>query len=76
MPLAIYGNVKEQQSVLYAPRVYGSWSASLRYDVASHVALKTQVSRAQASNPQYWVTPSPTSNAYVNVYSVGADFVF
>jgi hypothetical protein len=76
MPLVIYGNVKEKQSLLYAPREHDSWSASLRYDVGSHVALKAQVSRAQGSNPQYWVTPNPASNTYVNVYSVGADFVF
>jgi hypothetical protein len=76
LPLVIYGNVKERQSVLYAPSEHGSWSASLRYDVATHVALKAQVSRAQASNTQYWVTPNAASNAYVNLYSIGADFVF
>ena len=76
LPLAVYGHVKEQQSLLYAPSEYGSWSASLRYDVVSNVALKAEVSRAQASNAQYWVTANTASSAYVNVYSIGADFVF
>jgi hypothetical protein len=76
LPMAIYGHVKEEQSLLYAPSQSGSWSASLRYDVVNNMALKAQVSRAQASNGQYWVTANTASNANVNVYSVGVDFVF
>jgi hypothetical protein len=76
LPLAIYGNLKEQQGVLYPKSQYGSWSGSLRYDVASSVALKAEVSRAGAANPQYWITPNNASNAHVNVYSIGVDFVF
>lgn len=76
LPLAVYGHIQEQQGLLYAASQYGSWSGSLRYDVVSNVALKAQISHAQASNGQYWVTTNPASNAYVNVYSLGVDFVF
>ena len=76
LPLVIYGNIKEQQGILYAPSKSGAWSGSLRYDVTSNIALKAEVSRAQASNAQYWVTANSASTAYVNVYSIGADFVF
>ena len=76
LPLVLYGHVKEQQSLLYSPSQFGSWSANLRYDVASNIALKAEISRAQASNAQYWVTSNTASNAYVNVYSLGVDFVF
>jgi hypothetical protein len=76
LPLVTYGNVKEQQSLLYAPSRFGSWSGNLRYDVKTNVALKAEVSHAQAGNNTYWVTPNTASNAHVNVYSVGVDFVF
>ena len=76
LPLVLYGHVKEEQSLLYSPSQFGSWSANLRYDVATGFALKAEISRAQASNAQYWVTPNTASNAYVNVYSLGVDFVF
>jgi hypothetical protein len=76
LPLVTYGNVKEQQSLLYAPSRFGSWSGSLRYDVKTNVALKAEVSNAQAGNNTYWVTPNTASNAHVNVYSVGVAFVF
>ncbi|MFL6603260.1 MAG: hypothetical protein ACJ8R9_18300 [Steroidobacteraceae bacterium] len=76
LPLAIYGHIKEEQGLLYAPSQFGSWTASFRYDVANNIALKAQISRAQAANAQYWVTANAASNAYVNVYSVGVDFVF
>ncbi len=76
LPLATYGNVKEQQSLLYAPSRFGSWSGTLRYDVKNNVALKAEVSRAQAGNNTYWVTPNTAVDKHVNVYSVGVDFVF
>lgn len=76
LPMLIYGNVKEDQSLLATPRSFGTWSANLRYDVTTGIALKAEISRPQAANGQYWITPDLNSTARVNVYSVGADFVF
>jgi Gram-negative porin len=76
LPLVTYGSVHQEQSLLSAPYTKGAWSAGLRYDVVSNVALKAEVSRAQESNGLYFVTTNLTSSQYVNVYSIGADFVF
>jgi hypothetical protein len=75
-PLLMYGNFKQQQSLFFQEGSWGSWSGSLRYDVAHNVALKAQVSRAPAGSSNFWVVPNPASSEHVNVYSVGADFVF
>lgn len=76
-PLLSYSAYKPKQSlVVPADASYGSWSASLRYDVVRNIALKAQVTRAQAGDDQYWVIPNPASSARINVYSLGADFVF
>jgi hypothetical protein len=76
-PLLIYGKYNPGQSLLTPEAAsYGTWSGSLRYDIVRNVALKAQVSRAQAGNSTYWVTPNPASGERINVYSVGADFVF
>jgi hypothetical protein len=75
-PLLIYGKFNPRQSLVYTDASYGTWSASVRYDVVRNVALKAQVSRAQARNEAYWITPSPTADERVNVFSLGADFVF
>ncbi|MEP6546066.1 MAG: porin [Gammaproteobacteria bacterium] len=75
-PLAIYGHIHQEQSLLGSPRSWSTVAASLRYDVVHNIALKAQVSRPQASNSTYWVTGSAASGERVNVYSVGADFVF
>lgn len=75
-PLVMYGKFEAHSSVLFPQGSYGTWSGSLRYDVVRNVALKAQVSRPQAGNPIYWVVPNPSSSERVNVYSVGADFVF
>jgi len=75
-PLLTYGIFKPDQSLLFTGGSFGTWSGSLRYDVVQNIALKAQVSRPQASNAAYWVTPNNASDKRVNVYSVGADFVF
>jgi hypothetical protein len=76
-PLLIYGKFNPGQSAVTPEAAsYGTWSGSLRYDIVRNVALKAQVSRAQAGNTTYWVTSNPASDERVNVYSVGADFVF
>ena len=75
-PMLIYGKFNAKQSLAFRQGSYGTWSASLRYDLLRNVALKAQYSRPQAANPNYWVQPDATSDERVNVYSVGADFVF
>ena len=76
-PLLSYSAYKPKQSlVVPANASYGSWSGSLRYDVVRNIALKAQVTRAKAGDDQYWVIPNFASSASINVYSVGADFVF
>jgi len=75
-PLLIYGKFDPKNSLVATAASYGTWSASLRYDVVRNIALKAQISRPQAGNSTYWVTPDPTSSTRVNVFSLGADFVF
>jgi hypothetical protein len=78
LPLVMYTKFNEQKSLVVPDQVtFGTWSAMLRYDVVTNVALKAEISRPQASNGAWWVSGSnPDPNARVNVYSVGADFVF
>ena len=76
LPLVIYGNSHEQASLLSAPYTKASWSANLRYDVVSNIAIKAEISQAKANNGLYFATPDPTSNENVRVYSLGVDFVF
>lgn len=75
-PLVIYGNFKQQESLFYQQGSWGSWSGSLRYDVARNVALKAEVTRAPAGSMNFWTAANPASNEHINVYSLGADFVF
>ncbi len=75
-PLVMYGNFKQEASLGNTPGSYGTWSASLRYDVVRNIALKAQLSRPQAANSTYWVTSDPAATQRVNVFSLGADFVF
>jgi hypothetical protein len=75
-PLLIYGSFNPRQSLAYTNANDASWSASVRYDVVRDVALKAQISRPQARNEAYWITPSPSSDQRVTVFSLGADFVF
>jgi hypothetical protein len=44
--------------------------------VVRNVALKAQISRPQAANTTYWTVANYNSTERVNVYSLGADFVF
>jgi predicted porin len=76
LPTVTYGNDHEEQSLLSAPYTKASWSATLRYDVVSNIALKAEVTTAKANNGLFWATPNPTSDENVRVYSLGADFVF
>ncbi|MGO9991091.1 MAG: hypothetical protein ACLPTF_01060 [Steroidobacteraceae bacterium] len=75
-PLVSYAKFQPSESLVVAAGNYSTPSASLRYDVASNVALKAQVSRPQAGNGAYWVARSLTANERINVASLGADFVF
>jgi hypothetical protein len=75
-PLLIYGKFDQLNSLAGPASGHGAFSASLRYDVVHNIALKAQYSRPQASSTPYWVIPDPASNKRVNVYSLGADFVF
>ena len=76
LPLVTYGTTHEEQSILGTPTTKASWSASLRYDVVSNVALKAEITRAPGSDGIYFATTNTTSDEHVNVYSLGADFVF
>jgi hypothetical protein len=75
-PLAMYSVLNITDSILQNPASYHTWGASLRYDVLRNLDLKLQISRAQAGNSSYWVVRNLASNERVNVYSLGADFVF
>jgi len=75
-PLAMYSAYNVGASELPTARSrYGTWSGSLRYDVVRNLDLKLQVTRPQASNGFYWVAPT-AADTRINVYSLGADFVF
>ena len=76
LPLVTYASAHAEQSILSTPYTKNSWSASLRYDVVSNVALKAEVTRAPGSDGIYFATTTPNSDEHVNVYSLGADFVF
>ncbi len=76
LPLVTYGSVHEEQSLLSNPYTKNSLSASLRYDVVSNIALKAEVTRALGSDGLYYSTTNTASDKHVNVYSLGADFVF
>jgi hypothetical protein len=75
-PLVTYAASTWKNSIISSARSYNDPSVSLRYDIASNVALKAQISRDQASNPIIWTTNNPASNERINVFSLGADFVF
>jgi len=75
-PMVIYGGLKENGSLADGNNYYGTWSVALRYDVVRNIALKAEASRPIAANPAYWVTPNPDSNQRINVFGLGADFVF
>ena len=76
LPTVTYASTHEEQSILSAPYTKGSWSATLRYDVVSNVALKAEITRAPGSEGIMFTTNDPTTREHVNVYSLGADFVF
>ena len=76
LPLVTYASTHEEQSILSAPYTKGSWSGSIRYDVVTNVALKAEVTRAPGSDGIIFTSSNPTAVAHVNVYSLGADFVF
>jgi hypothetical protein len=76
LPLVMYEKYKSD-TTLFSPE--GNWStvsADLRFDVARNIALKAEVSRPQVSNGFYIQNANYTSSQRVNVYSLGADFVF
>jgi hypothetical protein len=75
-PLLTYGKFDPDKSFTEPAGKFGTWSGSLRYDVVRNVALKAQISRPQAGNSTYWTTFNAASSERINVYSVGADFVF
>jgi hypothetical protein len=75
-PMLIYGKFEPSESLFEPAGSFSTWSASLRFDVVRNIALKAQYSRPQAGNITYWVNSDPTSSERVNVFSLGADFVF
>jgi hypothetical protein len=75
-PLVSYAVEKLPDSLTNPVASYGTPSISLRYDVVTNLALKAQLSRAQADNGEYWSDRNPTSSERVTVLSLGADFVF
>jgi hypothetical protein len=77
LPLFTYGSTHEEQSILSTPYTKNSMSVNFRYDVVTNLALKAEVTRALGSDGLYFGSTNPTSSdPHVNVYSVGADFVF
>jgi len=75
-PLLMLANSKPDQSLATPAGSFTSESATLRYDVAHNVALKAEVTRAAAGNFWYWTTSVPAEKGYVEVFALGADFVF
>jgi hypothetical protein len=75
-PLLSYGTFTPDKSFTEPGGKFGTWSGSVRYDVVRNVALKAQISRPQAANSTYWTLFNSASGKRIDVYSVGADFVF
>jgi len=75
-PMVSYAKFKTAEALSTTLATYGTPSISLRYDVVTNVALKAQLSRAQADNSEYWSNSDPNAREHVNVFSLGADFVF
>jgi hypothetical protein len=75
-PMLTYGEYLPKIQLISPPGSYHTWSGALRYDVMRNVALKAEVSRVQAGNARYWVTPIADSDRCATVTSLGADFVF
>jgi hypothetical protein len=75
-PMVTYATYKTGEALSSPALTAKTPSISLRYDVVTNVALKAQFSRAQADNEQYWSVANPNSSERVNVFSLGADFVF
>ena len=76
LPLVTYASNHAEQSILSPPYTKASWSATFRYDIVSNVALKAEVTRAPGSDGIIFTTSNPNTDEHVNVYSLGADFVF
>jgi hypothetical protein len=75
-PLLSFSNNSPGQS-LFAPKgSHNSVGAVLRWDVVQNIALKAQVMRAKAADNDYWVAQDLNSDKRVNIYSIGADFLF
>jgi hypothetical protein len=75
-PLLMLANSKPALSLATPAGSFFSESVSLRYDVAHNIALKAQVTRAPVGNFWYWTTSIPAASGYVDVFALGADFVF
>ena len=75
-PLLMVANSKPDLSLATPAGSFTSESVTLRYDVAHNVALKAQVTRAAAGNFWYCTTSIPGAPGYVDVFALGADFVF
>jgi hypothetical protein len=75
-PLLTVANSTPQKSLALPAGSFTSQSVTMRYDLAYHVALKAQVTRVPAGSFWYWVTSTPMATEHVNVFGLGADFVF
>lgn len=74
-PMVMYGKYHSDHTLLSAEGDYHAWTGILRYDVVRNVALKAQISRPQESDQVYGTATDPSTKR-VNVFSLGADFVF
>jgi len=75
-PLLMLANSKPELSLATPAGSFTSESVTLRYDVAHNVALKAQITRASSGNFWYWTMPNYTAREQVDVFALGADFVF
>jgi hypothetical protein len=76
LPLLMYSARDVDSSLIEPSRNYHTWAVSLRYDILRNLDLKAQIMRASAANGSYFLNSSTASDERVNVYSLGADFVF
>ena len=74
-PLLEYFHDQREKSLATSGSDNG-FTAVLRWDIVQNIALKAQITRANADDPPYWVTLEPGNAKKVNIYGFGADFVF
>jgi hypothetical protein len=73
LPMVSHGNFKSETS---SPNDWASTSVSVRYDIASNVALKAQIGRHEAKDASSFVNAVATDTRSVTSLAFGVDFVF